>query len=105
MLAPILALSSTGCGHGPLIRFLGSPSAADASVYVDGRLVGMFKQGVAIPTSIPDLPLGFEARISLRPEHEVMVVTVAGDTLRRTVMPDDSGAIFVDPASASIDYR
>lgn len=99
----ILAASPIdGCGKGSLIRFLGTSGAAGASVFVDSRMVGTF---TSRPSPSGDNPaLSFEARIRPGP-NQVMVVTVAGDTLSATVRPDDSGEIFVVPEKRLIDYR
>lgn len=102
--AILLGIALGGCALGPEIRFLGSEGAAGAQVFVDGALVGTFSQRDSV-IGIEGLPFAFKAIIRLQPEHDIVVITVAGDTLRAVVDPDDSGAVLIDAETRSIDYQ
>lgn len=100
----LLVYHAAGCGKGPTIEFLGTGAAASASVFVDGKFVGVFNQPPARGRMLGEFRYSFGAVISLADSHTVVVVTTGGDTLRATVRPNDSGSIFVEPEKRRIDY-
>lgn len=101
-------LTFTGCGPPrPAIDFSGDRGAAGASILVDGREIGR------LPTTPGDFVTEVEIADSTRAcyqfdyriplgHHQIMAITLRGDTLRGEFESKESGGVFVKTSEGII---
>jgi hypothetical protein len=94
------AICTLGCGAPKTTVFFGGDVASVGSqVYVDGVRVGVLRPkehdaSESTVTDSSDSAQQFECRLSVGP-HQVLVVTLLGDTLRATLHAHESAGMMV----------
>lgn len=101
-------LALTGCGPpAPALDFSGDRGAAGATILVDGREIGRLPTTPAdwaTQAEVADSTFScyqFDARVPIG-RHEIMAITLRGDTLRGEFESKESGGAFVKTSEGTI---